>query len=199
MSNMKNNKMTVKEFISKYNALEDAKIKNDFIKLNINSKYVSYENKITICEKIIEASHYIKTLDNSIEIKKMHINSPCKYMLYRLNIINSYTNIQIDFKNSLEEYNLLNKLDLINIIKELISKEEIEEFDMLLDMTEKDFIANEYETKAFISGQVERFAELFGSIVAPALEQLGNVLENMDEKTVDNIMAKLKKITGKLL
>ena len=59
-------------------------------------------------------------------------------------------------------------------------------------------IRAEYETKAFISGQVERFSELFGSIVYPALERLCDVLENMDEKTVDGVMAKFNKITEKL-
>lgn len=199
MNNIKNNKMSVKEFINKYNALENNKLKEDFIKLNIISRYIPYENKITTCEKIIESSYYTKTVNNSVESKKIRINSPCKYMLYRLNIINNYTTMKIDFKNSLEEFNLLNKSGLISIVMEFISKEELEEFDMVLDMIEKDFIANEYETKAFISGQVERFSELFGLIVAPALERLGDVLKNMDEKTVEGVMAKFNKITEKLL
>lgn len=199
MSNIKNNEMTVKEFINKYNALDNDEAKKNYVKLNISSKYVPYENKITICEKIIESSHYIKTLNDSIESKKLHINSPCKHMLYCLNIVNNYTTIKVDFKNSLEEYNLLNKLGLIKLIKEAVSEEELEEFDMILDMMEKDFIANEYETKAFISGQVERFAELFGTFIAPALEQLGTALENMDENTVNSLMTKIKKVAGKLL
>lgn len=193
-------KISVKEFIKKYNALTSDEGKKDFIRLNIINKYIPYENKITICDKVVESTYYIKIKeDTEVEIRKLHINSAATYMLYRLNIINSYTSINIDFKNSLEEYNSLNKSGLVDIIFDFIPEKELKEFNMLLEMAKSDLISNEYETKAFISGQVERFAEIFGTIISPGLEQLGKVIENMDDKTIDNIALKAQKIARKFL
>lgn len=187
-------KVTVQEFVEKCNELTVEEIKDYII-----NEYIPYENKITICEKIVESTYYIKTQDvNGAEKKKLHINSAATFMLYRLNMINSYTLIDIDFKNSLKEYNLLNKSGLIDVIFKLIPENELSEFDMLLEMTKNDFIANEYETKAFISKQVERFGELFGIMVTPAFERLSEVIENMDNKTVDSITSKVKNIMDKL-
>lgn len=200
---IKNNttkKMTVKEFIKKYNALTESKTKIDFVKMNIITKYVPYEQKVTICENIVDVSYYVKTKDiNGNETKKIHINSTASYMLYRLNIVNNYTSINIDFKNSLEDYNSLNKSGLLDIIFYSIPDEEIAEFDMILEMVKNDFMQNKYETHAFISSQVERFAELFGLIISPGLENLGNVLTNMDDKKIEKVMSKFEKLTGKIL
>ena len=118
-------------------------------------------------------------------------------MLYRLNLINSYTNISIDFKNSLDEFNLLNKSDVIDLMLSYIPKKELEEFNMLLEMVKNDFITNEYETKAFISGQVEKFAEIFGTVISPVLTRLGDTLENVDDKTLENIFVKAKNMAEK--
>ena len=67
---------------------------------------------------------------------------------------------------------------------------------MILDMVENDVVHNEYETHAFISNQIERFGELFGYVAKPALDRLGEVLENMDESTIDKMVEKLKGLNG---
>ena len=69
---------------------------------------------------------------------------------------------------------------------------ELKEFRMILDMVENDVLQNEYEIRAFISNQVERFGKLTGVVLKPAIEQLANALENMDEKTIDKIINKLQ-------
>ena len=83
----------------------------------------------------------------------------------------------------------------------LIPDRELKEFDVILDMVRNDVIQNEYETHAFIANQVERFGELAGVVLKPAIEQLGKAIENIDEKTVDNIIKKLNNpgvLKGKL-
>lgn len=180
---------TVKEFCEKYNGTNVEQTKQAFIEKVMNPHYVSYEMKITICKKIIESSYYKKSNDG---IKKLYINSPSKYMLYYLNLINQYTNINIDFSNALEDFNLLNECCLLDIIFSNIPERETKEFRMILDMVENDVLQNEYETHAFISNQVERFGELFAHIAKPAIDRLSDVLENMDEKTIDKMIDKLK-------
>ena len=85
------------------------------------------------------------------------------------------------------------------MIFKLVSEKELAEIEMLLEMEKEDFVTNEYETRAFVSSQVERFAEIFGAIISPGLERLGEVIENMDDKTIDNIASKAKKIVSKFL
>lgn len=189
-------KYTVESFCEKYNGTNVEQTKKTLIEKVMNPHYVSYEMKITICEKIIENSYYQNTENNGIEVKRLHINSPAKYMLYCLWLIKLYTNIEIDFSKSLKEFNLLNESGLLDVILNHIPEREFKEFRMILDMVENDVMQNEYETHAFISNQVERFGELTGRVLEPALNKLGEVLENMDEKTIDKMINKLNSLNG---
>ena len=187
-------KCTVADFCKKYNEANIEQVKQTLIEKVMNPHYVPYEMKITICEKIIENSYYKKNNDGKIE--KLYVNSPVQYMLYHLNIVNQYTNIKIDFSKALEEFNLLNGCGLLDAILNYIPEREMKEFRMILDMVENDVMQNEYEIHAFISNQVERFAELFGHISKPALDMLNEVLKNMDAKTIDKIFSKLSGLKG---
>lgn len=194
---MKNvEKYTVKEFCKKYNDTKIEQTKEMLIKQVMNVHYVPYEMKITICKKIVDSSYYNN--DKDTNVKRMHIDSPSKYLLYCLYLINEYTHININFTNCLEEFNLLNKYELLDIIHANISEKELKEFYMILDMVENDVIQNEYETHAFISNQVERFGDLFGHILEPALVKLSEVLDNMDEKTIEKAISKLNIFGGNL-
>ena len=185
---------TVKSFCEKYNGANVAQTKTALIEKVMNPHYIPYEKKITICEMIIESSYYKKSEDG--KTRKLHINSPAQYMLYCLNLVKHYTNIQVDFNKSLEEFNMLNENGLIDIIVGNISEREHQEFSMILDMVRNDTMQNEYEIHAFISNQVERFGELLGHVVKPALNRFGETLENMDEKTIDTMVGKLKGLNG---
>lgn len=188
-------KITVNEFTKKYNAFTSDKLKEDFLKSVIKDTYVPFEKKIAICEKIIESSYYVKDQGtDGVERKKMRVNSPAKYMLYSLNLVDIYTNIEIDFKNSLEEFNVLNGLGYLDFIVDHISEKEIAEFRTILDMVERDTVQNEYEIHSFISNQVERFGRLAGVALMPMLEQLTQSVDNMDDKTVNKFVNGLKSI-----
>lgn len=193
---IKKDTYTVKEFCKKYNKLNEALTKNDFIKQVINPVYIPYENKITICNNIINISYYIKTEKNGNEIKKIYINSPSKHMLYLLNLVKHYTTIEIDFTKALENFNLLNECGFLDDFINYIPEKEVREFEMILNMVENDVIKNEYETNAYISNQVEKFGEIFGHVVEPAIKRLSEVLENMDEETIDKMADKLKGLNG---
>lgn len=190
-----NKKITVDELVKKYNTLNNDDLKQKLIKSIVTTEYLPYELKATICKKIVETSYYIKVKDiNGNEHKKLHVNSITNYMLYCLSLIDYYTTISIDYNESLESFNKLNKTELLDVILNCIPEREIKEFRMILDMVESDLIQNEYETHAFISSQVERFGELAGLTLTPLLEQLINAVNNIDDKTIDKIMNGLKKV-----
>ena len=190
------NKYTVKKICKKYNETNVEQTKQALIEKIMNPHYVPYEMKITVCEKIIENSYYKKNNDG--ENKKLHINSPAQYMLYCLWLVKQYTNIEVDFSKSLEEFNMLNENELIDIIFSNIPERELKEFRMILDMVENDVIQNEYEMHAYISNQIERFGELFGHVVKPSLDRVSEVLENMDETTINKITKSLEKMLKKI-
>ena len=54
---------------------------------------------------------------------------------------------------------------------------------MVLQMTQDDVIANEFENHAFISQQIERFGKLIGTALSPVISQLdiGQIEKVIDE------------------
>lgn len=188
---MKEKKYTVKEFCKKYNDVNTEQIRESLLQSIINPHYINYEIKITICKNIIESSYYKKDRNGN---KKLYIDSPIQYLLYCLQIVEQYTLIKVDFDNVVEDFNLLNKSKILDEIINILPEYELKEFNIVLDMVRNDAIQNEYETHAFISNQIERFSELFGHIVKSSIDNLSTVIKNMDEKTVDSLIGKLKKI-----
>ena len=197
MNENKEKKYTVKEFCEKYNVMNSEQNKIMFIEKIMNRDYVPYEIKIAICKKIIENSYYQK--DEHGKILRLYSNSTVLYMLYCLNLINQYTFIKIDFSNCLDEFNLLNKNSLLDILSNNIPDREKTEFRMILDMVEKDILQNEYEIHSFISNNVNVFSEILGSFISTSIDRFCSVIENMDEKTLNKLINKfdLSKIIKK--
>ena len=189
---------TVKDFCKKYNEAKSDELKEIMINGVMNIHYVPFEEKVVACENIINTSYYITTEKNGKKIKQLHSNSPARYMMYCLYLIKSYTHITVDFTNILEEFNLLNKSDLLDIIGSKIPKKEAKEFRMILDMVESDVVQNEYETHAFISKQIERFGELFGYVVKPVLNNFMETVKNMDNEVIDKVTEKFKGMKDKI-
>lgn len=195
MNNTK--KYTVKDFIKKYNELTSDELKEKLIKSIMNIHYVPYETKVTVCSQIVDKTYYIKTKRRETEVKKFHVNSPANYMLFCLNIVEYYTNLKVNFKDCVNEFNTLNGCEVLDLIYNNIPEREIKEFRMILDMIENDTIQNEYEPHAFIANQVERFGELIGTSLKPAIDELNKSIKSVDKNSVNdivsNIFEKLKK------
>ena len=90
--------------------------------------------KIVICENISKIAFYKTVEINGIKTHKFHIDSPTKYMLFGLEVIKQYTNIEVDLADPLAEFNMLNKSNVINHVTEYIPERELKEFKMILDM-----------------------------------------------------------------
>lgn len=178
--------MTVKEFVEQYNA--GLKI-SEVIKVT----YLPLVNKINLCERVINASYYKKNED---ETKSLLIDSIVENILFKLSIIKAYTTIDVDFKDIIEEYDLLAKNQLIDAIMYALPDNELAALGEMLVMKEKDTIQNEYEIHAFISNQVERFGTLAGVSLTPILEKLAEVIENVDVEKLAKALDKLDKVEG---
>lgn len=181
-------KYTVKSFIEKFNNLDKEKI-NDFLDGVIVINYLPFEKKTDLCEKLVTATSYknVKDLDGALK-KKIYINTPARYMLYHLNLVLEYTNISVDMSKVLSEFNLLNNGPYLNAIISFIPEKEISEIKMLLEMTESDFMQNEYEITNYIDKKIESLGQRIGFGSEMFLKQFGESLDNLDEKKVYKLL-----------
>lgn len=197
MNNTK--KITVTKFIAQYNKLE-GKAKEVYLKDSLIKTYMNYLDKVAIAQTIITLSCVNQ------KNKKVEINSAKRYVLSIMFLINSYTNISVDFDKLYTDFDALNKNGLIerfmnnSIGFEIIPTKELTEFQMILDMTMNDFMTNKYESHNFFVELVEIIASaLNGKIdsMIPFLENIAKTIENMNEPQRDNFNKKVIEIINK--
>jgi len=166
--------MKIDEFIKETNSEY-----NHAYEMHVKNIYVPIEKKQARAKTIVQSACYITTEDGG---KQYHVNSVAIYVLTGLTYVDLYTDIERG-ENILEDFNKLNEICFFEDMKNFISEREREEFEMVLDMELEDLEKNEYELGAFIRNQVERFATLFGTALAPVLENidLDKVKEQLEE------------------
>lgn len=174
---------TVKEFVAKWK--EGYVSAKDFI----TDSYVPYEEKDARCRMIIDKTYYTKDTSGN---KTFKVNSPAKYMMFCLVFIDTHTNIKINYKKNLDDFNLLNQTDFLDkLITEI--PHEYKEFKMILDMTEDDLYKNKYEIHSYINEQItriEKIASILSSSTTPAIEQL---VEKLDAQSLKTLVDKIQK------
>ena len=129
--------MTIQEFVDEYKAQDDAG-KIVLAGKIVNTEYISYINKVADCQNIVKATSYTNTEPNMFKI-----NSPARNVMFELELIHRYTELDIDFRDYLNIYDKLNEIDAIRTIISQIPTREVMEYRNILDMTLKDFQMNE--------------------------------------------------------
>ena len=176
--------MKIDTFLKLYETKKTDDKKAEAIKQIMKNNRVSYSDKVDRAGIIAKNSYHVKQRDvNGTEREVFEQNSAAKYMLYSLTLVDLYTTLEIDFKQSLELFEKING-EILDMIIMSIDERERKEFQMLLEFACDDLLVNEYEPHSFIREQVERFANLFGTIIGP-------VIENID---IDKIEEVLKQI-----
>ena len=176
--------MKVDTFLKLYNTKKTEEEKVAAIAQIMNNAHISYADKVDRAGIIAKNSYHVKeTGADGVEREVFRQNSAAKYMLYSLTLVDLYTTLEIDFKQSLELFEKINGEVLDKIIMS-IDERERKEFQMLLDFACDDLLVNEYELHAFIREQIERFGSLFGTIVAPAIE-------NIDVSKIEEVLKQI--------
>lgn len=157
--------MTTKEFIEKYEALAD-KDKEQFLIEAKTVDYIPYEKKVAHCEKIV------KTSTTNAE-GKFWSNTPLQYVLFSLTLVDLYTDITIDFDNTLAEFNLLNEKRVIENIRYIIPSREMTEFETILKMV----IDDQLENLRSLAGYMDNLSEVFDIAFKEALKNFSNIEE----------------------
>lgn len=190
----KDNRINLYTLVKEYNKRSSTKMKTEFLKTVVKiNPYVNYGAKLILADSIIKTS--------CLKDGNVYIDSCKKYLLYIYTLIKQYTNIDINEKDLLLQYDLLDQCGLIEEIIKLIPEKEIVTFKTILDMKQNDLITNKYGTHAFISDQIERVKTISPEITkafTPLLETLTNKLENLDENKIEKMINKAMTI-GKFI
>lgn len=123
-----------------------------FLNKHVTRTYVPYVEKIAICTNIVECTTH-KTVDDR---KIVFVNTPMRYILFIMNLIKTYTDIDINFNDGhyLEDYDALQKEGVIQALiggeSAPIPLSEYEEFSTILNMILDDFRDNEYSLTAML-------------------------------------------------
>ncbi len=197
MNNIK--KIAVIDFITQYNKLE-SKAKEEYLKKSLTKTYMNYLDKVSVAQTIVTLSCINQNN------KKIELCSAKRYVLSVMFLINSYTNISVNFDKLYEDFDALNKNGLIERFMnnstgiEIIPTKELKEFQMILDMTMNDFMTNKYESHNFFVELVEIIASALNSkidSIVPFLENISKTAENMDDKQKEKFSKKVVEIINK--
>lgn len=177
-----NKKITVEEFVSAYKSRSAEKSQEALIKTHIVNRYVPYEEKCNICQKIVDSTMKIEKGNAVI----FHQDTTARYMLYCLKMIDLYTDIFIDFKKSLDCFNALDQYDLLDAIIKEVPHSECEKINTILKMKVDDFRENERSTASYMSKLFRR--------VAYTIDTFTEIVNNaLDEETISKLRSKFAK------
>lgn len=163
--------MLVKDFVKEY-CEKDDRAASSFLKNHIVADaYVPYEVKIKVCTEI--AKNTLFDLDG-----EYFVDTPLRYSMFVLMIVDLYTDLDVDFENSMNDFNLLDKYNLIDAIIDQISNSEYKKFQVVMDMVKEDI----YENHRSVSRYAKDFFELINDLKSSFVDTMdSNVMEMVNE------------------
>lgn len=192
-----NKDYTIKKFVEEYESKLNANDKNTFLKSKLKvDKYMSYANKLTLADKIVKDSSYafLKNEEGKLyRTNKISINSPMRYILFTMSIIDKYTNLEVNFGDIMLEFDYLNRNNLFEIIFDKIGDKEISELNTIVEMVLNDFMDNEYQFKNFISDTVLKLNDVVQKF-SPILNSFIEKIDNLSEEDANNLLDRLDKL-----
>jgi hypothetical protein len=159
-------------------------------------KYMPYADKLTLAENIVKSSSYamVKEDGKLKQTDRIALNSPMRYILFVMTVVDKYTNIEVNFGNIMPDFDALNFNSLIEVIFEKIGDKETAEFNTVVDMVLNDFMANKYQFKNYIDDTLLKVAGLVEKC-APLIDNITSKLDSMSEEDVDKLSGLLGKVT----
>lgn len=171
-------KISINELIDNYNNRKSEEAKNRYLLAKIKIvNYMPFEKICGIVDIIIENSMFG---DN----KNIKIDSCKKYLLYLYSLLYYYTNIEVHAEKWLEEFNLLNKNNMIENIIALIPEKIIGEFDAVLKMKTDDVITNYCTIQSYIDSKLSFYYPKLSNLIIKGLQTLENIVTNIDENKI---------------
>ena len=192
-----NKDFNVKSFVEEYEKCSNNDDKAKFLKSKLKTeKYISYADKLAYADNIVKSSSYamIKEDGKLKQTDRIALNSPMRYILFVMTVVDKYTNIEVNFKNVMPEFDALNSNSLIEVIFGKIGDKEMAEFNTVVDMVLNDFMANKYQFKNYINDTLSRVYDLVEKCV-PLNDNIANKLDSMSEEDIQRLSGLLGKVT----
>ena len=192
-----NKDFNVKSFVKEYEKCLNNDDKVKFLKSKLKiEKYMPYADKLTLAENIINHSSYAMIKEDGVlkQTNKIALNSPMRYILFVMTVVDKYTNIEVNFKNIMPDFDDLNSNSLIEVIFEKIGDKETAEFNTVVEMVLNDFMANKYQFKNYIDDTLLKVSGLVEKC-APLIDNITNKLDSMSEADMDKLSGLLGKVT----
>lgn len=188
-----NKDFNVKSFVEEYEKCSNNDDKAKFLKNKLKTeKYMPYADKLALAENIVKSSSYamIKEDGKLKQTDRIALNSPMRYILFVMTVVDKYTNIEVNFGNIMPDFDALNFNSLIEVIFEKVGDKETAEFNTVVEMVLNDFMANKYEFKNYVS---EIFSKLF-ALIEQSYPLVNNIVDKLDSMSEDDI----KRVSGLL-
>lgn len=192
-----NKDFNVKSFVEEYEKQVNDADKAKFLKTKLKTeKYMPYADKLALAENIVKSSSYAIVKEDGVlkQTDRVALNSPMRYVLFVMTVVDKYTNIEVDFKNIMPEFDALNFNSLIENIFEKVGDKETAEFNAVVEMVLNDFMANKYQFKNYIDDTLLKVSGLVEKC-APLIDNIANKLDSMSEEDVEKLSGLLGKVT----
>lgn len=167
---MENKRMTVSEFVKKYNDMKSKRCSKESLWEEIRVlKYVPYAIKAKTAIEIIKDNF---KLNNNMVLK----NTPMLYVLNVMSMVTLYCpGLEISKDDALSDYDMLKRCGAIGEIVEVIG-EDSAEYDKVFNMTYRDFIENVSSPQAYTN----RLISVALQMLDGKFDSLMNELKNAD-------------------
>ena len=192
-----NKDFNVKSFVEEYEKQLSNDDKAKFLKSKLKTeKYIPYADKLSVAENIINHSSYAIVKEDGVlkQTDRIALNSPMRYILFVMTVVDKYTNIEVNFKNIMPDFDALNFNGLIEVVFERIGDKETAEFNAVVDMVLNDFMANKYQFKNYINETLSKVSVIVEKC-APLIDNITSKLGDMSEEDVQRLSGLLGKVT----
>lgn len=192
-----NKDFNVKSFVEEYEKCLNNDDKAKFLKSKLKTeKYMPYADKLALAENIIKISSYAMTKEDGKlkQTDRIALNSPMRYILFVMTIVDKYTNIEVNFKNIMPDFDALNFNGLVEAIFEKVGDKETAEFNTVVEMVLNDFMANKYQFKNYIDDTLLKVSGLVEKC-APLIDNIVNKLDDMSEEDAEKLSGLLGRVT----
>jgi hypothetical protein len=152
--------MNVNDFVKKYNEKPNGYDFDQHLKI----KYLKLEDKINMCESIVRIS--------SLKDGKFKAQSITEYVLLNLKLIQTYTDIDIDFDNVLTEYDSLDEIGAINGFLSTIPEKEGETITAIMSMIKGDLYENTRSLPSYIDIKLDKITQTINSFVDVSIKTM---------------------------
>ena len=188
------NKISVKEFVKKYNSFSSAMAQQNYLESLIKTTYAPIMKKKYLLQVVLDKS--VVEQDNGIKYIDMFVS---KLNFFGIILI-MYTDINIEKDENgipmvAEAYDMLKQNGIVDILYNLIGEDEIEELLSVQKTIMDTFYNQNGSTEAFIANVVDKAAQKLGISAGFAIEKLDELAS--DEKKINRIMGIVKPFINK--